>query len=83
MTIGILVKTLEGSKNQKRPTLRVNNIGRISEIQVMFLPKPSIKDQADSSPVKIISRKIAGNLDTPFSSWMKTNPAESTNDVIA
>lgn len=83
ITIGILVKTLEGSKNQNKPTLNVNSIGKISETQVIFLPRPSINDQADSKPVKIINKNIAGNRDTPFNNWIKTKPIERTADVMA
>ena len=56
---------LAGSKNQKIPTLKVNIIGSINEIQVIFLPKPSKKDQTDKAPVNRTKIPIAGNFNDP------------------
>ncbi|HLD91907.1 MAG TPA: hypothetical protein VI795_00775 [Patescibacteria group bacterium] len=65
MTIGILVNILTGNKNQNIPTLKVNNIGKIKETKVIFLPKPSKKDQMEKTQATRTKIAIAGNLNCP------------------
>ena len=82
MTIGILVKTLVGRRNQKRPTPKVKSVGKTRVIRVMFLPKPSLNDQIKSSNVKRLSSPILKNLYLSSTNCIPMNPRDKNMEVI-
>ena len=79
--IGTLAIRVVGSKNQKKPTLIVNVVGKIKVSNVAFFPKPSHKDQTNNTAVKNPSEAIEKNLNCIGKNCMPTNPEERMMEV--
>ncbi len=80
--MGILAKTLEGSKNQNIPTPAVKKVGRISVSSVEFFAIPSHKDHKKRIEVSKLRPKIANILNRLSKNCIPTNPKERIKEAI-
>lgn len=55
---GNVAKIVEGSKNQNKPTPKVNMTGKTKAKRVAFLPKDSLRDHTNITRVNKLNTEI-------------------------